>query len=236
VTDLAGAPLASRIVALCGRACYGTQSASDGSFVIDVGDFIARENYAIHADGRPDHAGVYLRLTKGDAEAIVLTSPLLLPALPASGPPLPPDGSPASEVTSGDVTFALQDGTNITLAFEDFSLDDLGRMLRTVSVPLDQAPDFAKAVSAEALYAIAPAEATASKKIALTIANAANLPAGAAIDVLVVGSDYVSSSPTVGIMSVVAAAHVSADGKTITTDPGEGITSINWLALRRRGT
>ena len=194
-----------------------------------------RENYAIHVDGRPNHADAYLRLAKGDTQVIALTAPLLAPTLPATGPLLPADGAPGSSITSGDVTFIVADATTFDLNVEDFG-SDAGRMLRVVAVPLAKAPAFALQASVEATYAMMPDGAKASAKMGVALVNTAGIPAGAAVDVLVLSEDYLGSPPTVGIMSVAAAAHVSADGKTIQTDPGEGIVDINWLGVRRKGT
>ncbi len=47
--------------------------------------------------------------------------------------------------------------------------------------------------------------------------------------------DYFSNPPAVGLLVLAAAAHVSADGATIQTDPGEGIDEITWLAVRQKG-
>jgi hypothetical protein len=52
---------------------------------------------------------------------------------------------------------------------------------------------------------------------------------------MVLGDDYASTPPTVGILAVAASGHVSADAMTIETDPGEGISKLTWLAVRRKG-
>ena len=53
------------------------------------------------------------------------------------------------------------------------------------------------------------------------------------VDLMVLGDDYSSTPPTVGILAVAASGHVSADGTTIQTDPGEGISELTWLAVRK---
>jgi hypothetical protein len=69
----------------------------------------------------------------------------------------------------------------------------------------------------------------------VALKNSAGLPASAAVDILVLGDDYFSTPPNVGLLSVGAAAHVSTDGTTIQTDPGEGISELTWLGVRRKG-
>jgi hypothetical protein len=235
LADRAGAALADHTVSLCGSTCYGTQTGPSGAFVIPVGELILRDQYAIHVDGRPDHADYFLRLAKGDDRVLTLAAPLLLPVLPATGPVLPPDGGPDASITSGDLTLGVEAGTTFDLAIEDFGKGDAARMLRVASVPLADAPPFAVIAGFEATYAIAPSEVRASKKMRVTLKNAAALPPGAAVEILMVGDDFVSVSPTVGIAQVVAAGHVSADGASITSDPGEGVTVLTWLGVRRKG-
>jgi hypothetical protein len=65
--------------------------------------------------------------------------------------------------------------------------------------------------------------------------NSAALPASSAVDFMVLGDDYSSLPPNVGLLAVAASGHVSADGQTIQTDPGEGISDITWLAVRGKG-
>jgi hypothetical protein len=55
------------------------------------------------------------------------------------------------------------------------------------------------------------------------------------VELLVLGDDYFSIPPSVGVFGVAAAAHVSPDGLTIQTDVGEGIRELTWLGVRRKG-
>jgi hypothetical protein len=233
VTDLAASPLGGLVVTFCGSQCFGTVSDDGGAFDIPIGTFLATENYALHADGRPDHAVDYLRLAH--AEPAVVTATMRLPSLPPSTVLLPADGAPASSVTVGDLTLAVAAGTKFDLDVEDLASGDAGRALRVAAVPLTQAPPYAIAANVDAVYALAPSGAKSSAKMGVTLQNAAAIPASAAVDVLVLGDDYLSMPPTVGVLDVAAAAHVSADGKTIQTDPGEGISKLTWLGVRRKG-
>jgi hypothetical protein len=226
----------------CGSACYVARSGDGGAFDISIADFVNTENYAIHADGRPDHAVDYLRLTKN--EPPVITVSMRVPTLPPSNVLLPPDDAPASSVTEGDLTLAIADGTTFELDVADFGTTE-GRTLRVASVPLASAPGYAKTANVDAIYALAPSGAKAHPtadggkmsliKMGVTLKNTAGLPASAAVDLLVLGDDYYSTPPNVGVLGVAAAAHVSADGQTIQTDPGEGISELTWLGVRRKG-
>ena len=236
VTDLGGASLADLLVTLCGRICFGTHTDASGQFDVPVGYFLDRENYALHVNARPDHADVYVRLVKGDAPVVTLASAIRVPLLPKTGALLPADGAAAARVTSGPITLAIADGTKFDLAIEDFGTGDVGRTMRAVEVPVDTAPDFAKAANVERVYALSPAGAKASLKMGVSVTNDGAIAAGTAIEIYLLGDDYLSTPPTVGVMSVAAQAHVSADGKTIDTDPGEGILQVQWIGIRRKGT
>ena len=103
------------------------------------------------------------------------------------------------------------------------------------AVPLASAPSYAAANSVAAIYALAPSGAKPSIPMGVSLRNAAGLPASAGVDVLVLSDDYFTSPPAVGTLLVQATAHVSADGTTIQTDKGQGITEITWLAVRQNG-
>jgi hypothetical protein len=243
VEDLAGAPLDKVVMTFCGGQCYGTQSDTSGAFTIPIGTFIPTADYAMHADGRPDHAVDYLRLTANEPSVISVT--MRVPSLPPSNVQLPPDGAPASSVTVGDLTLLIPDATMFDLDIADFGTAT-GRTLRVASVPLANAPGYATQANVDAIYAIAPSGAKSRPDVAgggqstflkmgVSLRNSAGLPASAAVDFMVLGDDYSSTPPNVGLLAVAASGHVSADGHTIDTDPGEGITELTWLAVRRKG-
>jgi hypothetical protein len=242
VVDLQGAPLAGLVMTFCGSICYGWRSDDAGAFVIAVGDYLDTQNYALHADGRPDHAVDYLRMTAGEPRVVKAT--MRLPTLPPSTVVLPADGAPASSLTAGDLTLSIPDGTSFDLDIEDFG-SPTGRVVRIAPVSLADAPPHAIAANVDAIYALAPSgakayalDASGAKvpvKMGVVLRNAAALPASAAVELLVLGDDYSSTPPNVGVLSVSAQAHVSADGLTVQTDPGEGISEITWLGMRRKG-
>lgn len=233
VTDLDGVPLAHLVMTFCGSACFGTQSDDAGTYFIPIGYVLDTQNYAVHADGRPDHGVDYLRLHADEPSIVDAT--MRIPLLPPSQVRLPPDeaGAPSS-VTEGDLTLEVAAGTTFDLDIEDYEKGDVGRTLRVALVPLDKAPAYAAAAHLSAVYVLAPSGAKASTKMGVVLRNTAGLPASSAVDLMVLGDDYFSTPPDVGQLSVQAAAHVSTDGKTIQTDPGEGIVELTWLGVRPR--
>ncbi len=216
----------------CGTVCYGTESGDAGTFDIPVGAFVDTADYAMHADGRPDHAVDYLRFAAG--EPSIITATMRLPALPPSQVVLPPDDGGAASVTEGDLTLVVAAGTTFDQDIEDYGTV-AGRTLRVANVPVAAAPSYARAAKLEAVYALAPSGTTSSIKMGVQLKNGAQIPAGTAVELLVLGDDYFSTPPNVGTLSVAATGHVSADGKTIQTDPGEGISELTWLGVRRKG-
>jgi hypothetical protein len=228
VQDLSGKPLAHVLMTFCGAQCYGGQSDNAGAFAIPVGAFLPTEDYAIHADGRPDHAVDYHRLTAN--EPSIISTTMRLPVLPPSAVQLPPDGAPASSVTVGDLTLIVAAGTVFNLDIEDYMVT---RTLRVASVPLASAPSYAADAKVAAIYALAPSGCVPSVKVGIALKNSATLPASSAVEFLVLGDNYGSVPPNVGLLSVQAKGHVSADGQTIQTDPGEGISELTWLAVRK---
>jgi hypothetical protein len=233
VSDLAGVALPDLVMTMCSPAtCYGTRADDAGAYVVSIGDFLVTQNYAVHADGRPDHAVDYFRL--GANEPQVITVDMRVPPLPPSTVLLPPDSAPASSVTVGDLTLQIAAGTTFDLDIEDFGTD-AGRTLRVAPVALEDAPSYAAANNVDAIYALAPSGAKPSQPMGVVLRNAAALPAAAAVDLLVLSDDYFSTPPSVGTLVLAASAHVSADGSTIQTDPGQGISEITWLAVRRKG-
>jgi hypothetical protein len=232
VADLAGTPLPNLLMTFCGPPqCYGSKSNGAGAYVIPIGDYVLSGDFAVHVDGRPDHAVDYHRLNPGEPQ--VISVDLRTPELRPSTVPLPANGSPASEITVGDITLQIAAGTTFTLDVEDFSLGSAGRSFRVAPVPLASAPPYATSSNVNAVYALAPSGAKPSSKMGVRVRNTAGLPASSAVDVLVLSDDYFSIPPTVGTLIPEAKAHVSADGTTIQTDPGEGISEITWLALRK---
>jgi hypothetical protein len=233
VTDLDGKPLGNLTMTMCGAACFGTRSDDAGVYFIPIGYLLDTENYAVHADGRPDHGVDYFRLSH--AEPSVVDVNMRVPLLPPSTVRLPPDeaGVP-SNVTVGDLTLSIPAGAAFNLDPEDGEQGAVGRTVRVALVPVDKAPPYAAPAHLAAIYVMAPSGATSTAKMGVTLRNAAGLPASSAVDFMVLGDNYFSTPPNVGLLAVQAVGHVSADGKTIQTDPGEGIIELTWLGVRAK--
>lgn len=223
-----GAPLAGMLVSVCGVACFSATTSDDGSFRVPIGAHLTTERFSLEVHGRPDHAELYARLPS----PLVLEpniGTVLVPILPPSTVALPDDGAPAATLTAGPLSLSIPGGTTWTLALEDIAAGPPGRALRVAEVPIGDAPLFAK--GALRVYALAPASARASAKVAVRLSGVTGVAPGTAIELSVVVADYLTEMNAAGTTEVAASAHVTADG-VIESDPGEGITLLTWLVVR----
>jgi hypothetical protein len=225
-----GAALASLMVSVCAGECFTGATGKDGRFVVIPNVHVFYDQYALELHGHPDHVSYYAPLPATGASGVVFDAPLPLPLLPASGAAIANDQS-AQTLSSSDVTLTLAAGTHVLFDVEDYGVPH-GHELRVVVIDSPAKMPFVDAAAPPAaLYALAPFETAFDQPAALTLANRAQLPAGAAVDILGMGG-LVNDAPPAGHLQHVAAAHVSADGTTIQTDPGEGIRELTWLAVK----
>ncbi len=232
--DTAGAPIANKVVSICGTVCFFAQTGADGTFVAKVGTFINVANFAAYVHGRPEYIGLFEKLPLGPTRNIVLTAPMILPIPPAMGPRIPIDAASRTilseaSVSSGDVTLTFPAGTAVELDLEDMELKEKGDELRIVKVAAKDTPTFANASPPALLYGAMPFDAKFSKKVAVTIASDGGLAEGTAVEIFALGSDFVKLR-TAGKAVVLATGKVV--GGKIQTDPGEGITLLTWIGVR----
>lgn len=225
-----GAPLANALVSVCGFACFGGKTSADGTFRVAVGANLAWNGFSFLVHGRPDHAELVIPLPAYSLEMAL--GDLRVPTLPPGTSSLPDDGGPGGAVTAGPLTLTVPAGTAWDLTFADVATGAEGRKLRAVRVPVDGAPPFAS--GAVVVLALAPSSAKPSVKVAVSIADAGGLPAGAAVDFVVLEDDYLQTPNLAGTGKVVATGHVSADGTSVATDAGEGIDRLTWVAVRKK--
>lgn len=256
VTDLTGKPFPMTkdregvshgvSISVCGNTCFYGETIADGSFDAIVGRFLPIDTFALLVHARPDHASVYITLPKPDAsDVITMGDPIKLPDLPATGPLITNgDGKPSSAtITSGDISLTFPTGLQIDRDIEDIALDtlnDKGKTLRTVRVPLTDVPPFAKDQNLVALWALSPFDAkftdgkTTKMKAAVSIANPdkAKLTPGMKVDFIVQGDELTGTPFTGGKAIRAAQGVVSTDGNTIASNSGEGCAYITWLGVR----
>ncbi len=235
VVDTSGKPLAGLPISVCGRICFYSTTGEDGVFVAGVGEYVDWTIFAANVHGRPSYAGLYEVLPAPVDQAITLGAPLVLPALPEAGSPIPlVDGrnvESAVDVTSGDVTLKFAAGTEVELDPEDF-IDEKGNLLKVAKVDPAYYPTFAKDAGLAVLYAAAPYDSSYTKKVGLEIAAPEGLADGDAVEIVAVGKEFVKSPFTAGKLEVVATGKV-AGGKVV-TDEGEGLSYLTWIGVRKK--
>lgn len=221
-----GGALASPDVSVCGRACFRGRGDATGAFRVPVNTHLPEGGYVLFVHGRPAHGSTFVRLPPSPPENVDLGT-LVVPAFTSVGAALPADGAPATTVTAGAISLSVAADTTWDLAIEDLLDEAEGRKLRVAAGP---APDVAG--GAALVYALGPFSATPSKKVGLRVNEAGGMSAGAAVEILEMAPLGLEGENAAGRMRIAARGHVSADGKGIETDPGEGLTVLTWVAIR----
>ena len=245
--DPSGKPLADLVISVCGGVCYFSKTGADGTFDAHIGRFINHTQFSVLIHGRPKYASLYDTLpAPKSGDLITITTPIVVPLYDAIGKALPDDGSPAGSDTAGPVTVSWPAGTEFELDVEDVADTTTGRMLKSAKwADLTKVPTFATGKSLLALYGLAPfdmkvcttrpCDDTNLVKLSITLANETGLPAGTAVELVVLDTNLFGIPFTAGTGKVAATGTVSADGKTITTDAGQGLTSLTWIGVRKKG-
>ncbi len=228
LVDEQGAPVMQQVVSVCAGICYYGKTGDDGSFTVKLYHHIIPSDYALEIHGRPAGASYYVALPPVNGDTVSYPDPLPALSLPMSGPTILEDKS-AQKLTSNDVTLILDAGTDVTFDPEDL-LQANGKQLRARTVDPAKVPFCDGNAPPLALYGFEPFDVIFSQKAHLSFANTTGLPAGAAVDLLEMTS-VTTSPPPAGVFPKVASAHVSGDGKTVDTDPGEGVTTLTWIEL-----
>ena len=243
--DVAGKPLAALVISICGGVCYFSKTAADGSFDAHVGRFIDHARFSVLIHGRPKYASLFNELPAPTGDRITLDAAIVVPQYDALGTVLPADGSPAGSATAGAVTVSWPAGTEFELDIEDVADKESGRTLKSGRwADLTKVPAFATGQNLLSLYALAPfgmktctkrpCASTNLVKLSVTLANETGLPAGTAVELVVLQTDLFSVPNTAGKAKVAATGKVSADGKTITTDAGQGLSTLTWVGVRKK--
>ena len=231
VIDEAGTPLPDLVISVCAAVCYYGKTGDDGAFAVRVYRHVVIDQYATLVHGGPDHANYYTPLPRAAGNTYRYAAPLQVPRMPEHGSAIATNGA-AQTITAGDLTLYLIAGTTVDVPIEDRMPGDGGSQLRIRKIANPtRLPFIDAAAPPAALYGFAPFELRFSRKTKVSFANTSRLPPGSAVDVLSMRG-LLADQPPAGRFASVATAHVSADGSRIEMDPGEGVLSLTWLALR----
>lgn len=233
VLDTDGAPRVDVPVTVCGPVCWLGRTGADGRFSVSVGDFVPTAIYSVLAHARPDHATVYVPMPDavGPGDIITLAEPLRVPRYMVTGDVV--DGD-AGVARAGMVTVRVPPDARLELDLEDFKLGELGRRLRVAQVPVDRAPPFAREGRAQAVWALAPFALTSTRPLGLRLPNTLGLPAGTAVDLVMMGGDILPPLSNAGRAVAAARGAVTPDGMFVETLPGEGVSKLTWVGVRAR--
>jgi hypothetical protein len=157
--------------------------------------------------------------------------PITVVPLPATGDAFP---SGAGTVTSGPVTLAVGAGA---VTFDPSQPTDANtQSFRAAQVDVAKVPAALPAsLTLDAIWGLAPVNATLSPPGALTLPNSASYPAGSRVDLYMNGVEpEASAAVPYGTWGPVGTGTVSADGTTITTDSGtgNGIPVLSMVGVR----
>jgi peroxiredoxin len=236
VTDDTGAPLVGASLTYCGlTTCYYGALDSTGAFRVELGVVVDPTQYALIVHGGLTAAGIYQQLASIVSPVVTLNAPIVTPLFPAQGVPLPLQPASDVDVASAGVALQIAAGTHLTIPIEDIG-GDAGPQFVAVAVDPSSAPAFApSSVGLLALYALGPFGATSSAPMSLVVWNTTGLPAGTAVEFLVLDDDLNTAPFAAGTMKVAAEGMVSPDGGLVISAPDAGIDALTWLGIRAAG-
>jgi peroxiredoxin len=236
VTDDTGAPLVGASLTYCGlTTCYFGALDPTGAFRVDLGVVVDPTQYALIVHGGLTAAGIYQQLSPVASPVVTLGTPIVTPLFPSQGAPLPLQAATDVDVASAGVALQIPAGTHITIPIEDNG-GDAGPQFVAVAVDPLSAPAFAPpSIGLLALYALGPFGATSSVPMGLAVSNTTGLPAGAAVEFLVLDDDLNTAPFAAGTLKVAAEGTVSPDGGLVISAPDAGINALTWLGIRAAG-
>lgn len=230
LVDLTAKPVAGQSVFICGLNLCTSPLLSDAAgkvhsaiclwFFKPAFKFLGGPNYVSFASGIPDATS-----------AVSLPSVNLVP-LPLVGVDFPNAG--------GDL---VSNGVTLTVAASSFmfdaseSSDPNWHKFRAAQVPLDKAPPyFDTTLKLEVLWGLAPVNTLLTPSAGLKVPNTKNWAANAAVELFLNGANNGASKPPApyGGWAAIGTGHVSADGMTVSSDPGagNGIPMIGIVGIR----
>jgi hypothetical protein len=220
IVDENGDPASSGLVQICGKdKCFNADVLDDGELLHDVGqDMLAP---ACKFGNGKEWGKLVLPIGAGDSDLGTLTT-VSLPAFE--------DGAPlvaGEEATSGDVTLSLANDARVeidTLTYEEESQFGFrAAKLPEATLALFE-QDFAVA------YALSPVETRICPSPVLRIANTSNLPAGAALELFILGLDVSEAWAPYATWHEVGEGNVSDDGLTLELQ--DGLPLLTAIAIR----
>jgi len=226
VVDQTGQPLVGAAVTACSGVCWPASTDAQGAFRFDA---LPPGTLALdvrHGPGMsPSLAVVVFAVTLAPAQQLTLPAPV---GLPVVGAATPLTGGAQAVAIDAELTL-ITDAAALTLPFGVNS-----PYLAGVRVPPAYWPSHAlvhggQAHQALAMWALLPFDARALPPVGVSIESSLGLSAGDRAQLFVV-------TAKTGLPAHAAEATVSADGKQLTTAPGQGIDRVTWLIVATPGS
>lgn len=244
VLDGAGAPLGGQMVALCAAGhCYSARSRADGWFAAAIPASVsAVDEIAVYFPSDPPRHTPFCRFEALCDEAVELCAEFRLYEAPA-GVELPFGALPSAvRIEAGDGgALVLPAGVEVLPPIGAAQSLALTRFPLAEHVPcfLDPAhlPVALYVVTAVDTEIIEPGTMTdpVLRPAALDLPNDTGLPAGAVVDVFVLGGAHPQHAGlSEGEWRATVTATVSADGGRIRTADGEGLGYLTWFGIYPR--
>jgi hypothetical protein len=223
VVDDTGAPVFPLDITVCGNLCTYGGTDANGDAVVTVQQYVAQAAVGLH--GRATYTSYYQRF---DGQGAVDVGTLRLHRWTGDASPIPSAASADATAKAGPLEVDFTKGANVEIDLTLTKPEE--KLLRAQSIPLDEAPPFARAVPKLAsLVAIAPFGTSVDPGASVALANDAKLAPGASVDLYAQTTGF-SDGPWAGFVRV-ASGHVTPDGTLVRSDPGAGIPELSWIGV-----
>lgn len=221
ITDLADAPVASLPVQVRGLDLAFSSSTNASGGVTVSPNHSLHDPAFVYGD-----ALTYPRLEIPVAAGTTALGTIHTAPLPASGGAF----APGSAITSGPVTVTLAAGT--TVLVDELTYDTPAKQqFRAVTLPVAKLGPVVtpSGLALVQLYGVAPAETLFCPTAKITVPNDAGLPANAAVEFYILGSDVGQAWAPYAGWTKISDGAVSADGTTISTSAGGGFPILEGV-------
>ncbi len=237
ILDERGDPIPGQGVSACvDDTCYRADVYEDGWFAVNLPG-TPNDHVKLSFPGTEPRLRPFCLYDLICDGAVAACDAFVLRSGPSTGEAVPAGALPSdlSIVAEDTGALVLPAGSEIEIPFEAGSWMALTRYPIEEHLPCFLDPSDPPL----ALYAVTPLAAyvfepgtTTTTPAALDLPNDSGLPAGADVDVRVLGGSYLLHVDlTEGQWKVMAAARVSTDGTRIQTLPGEGIAYLSWFGI-----
>lgn len=226
VLDTDGSPVANELAQICGLdKCINTQTGSDGHILAMPMTTIRQPAFKF------GDATIHAKLARPLPGSIATFGTVVTPKLPPleQGAPL----DPGADATSGEVTLSIPEDAVIEVELDVLD-DPNAQHFRAAPIPkemmdpevVDQDPGLKE------FFALTPLEARICPAAKLTLPNTEGFPAGAEVEVFVLGLDVGERWATYGSWTHVSDGRVSEDGATISTNDDGGLPVLSAVGVR----